>query len=438
MSRWLVAASVCLCALGFARSGVAQTDWEQEIRLARASLEKDPDAYAPGLQLARALSFTGRRTEALEVYDRLIATHPQDADSRLGRGRVYAWQGRYEEAERDLRWVTENHPQYADAWSALGDLFLWSDRPQAAVQAYSSWVTLDPKDPAARLARAKAHRSAGDDGAARADAGAAAALGAPAKDTARYFAPGTPIRPPERLPETVTWSAGAKYASREFLRSKDFGDRQDQHTYTISLQRRFDWGSATLEGIESHKFGLSDEAVALDSFVDLWDRSYGNVRVQYDPDHEVFAETDARLEIFQGFGSGWEASGNYRRLDAPDLGVDLFGVSLAKYLGNWYLRTAATFSDGGTIVNHSLQQFFRWYYLGNGDDFVELGGGWSESVEILDEAAGRKDIREGHFVGIRSEKFVTEHLGFSLSTDYSHDEHSPASWGLSLGVNYRW
>jgi len=60
-------------------------------------------------------------------------------------------------------------PEYGDAWAAFGDLYLWSGRPADAIQAYTRWVSVQPNEPAAYLARSKAYRSSADRTAARAD-----------------------------------------------------------------------------------------------------------------------------------------------------------------------------------------------------------------------------------------------------------------------------
>ncbi len=88
----------------------------------------------------------------------------------------------------DLTAVTKRSPGYGDAWSALGDMYLWSDRPSDAVNAYGKWIAAEPGDPRAYIARARAHRSAGDLDAAGADFEAARAHGAPDSEIDQYLA----------------------------------------------------------------------------------------------------------------------------------------------------------------------------------------------------------------------------------------------------------
>ncbi len=141
---------------------MSRGDYDSAAQYYRAEAKAHPKSYDAKFKLARALSFSKHRDEAIRLYTELLATRPNNSDLLLARGRTYAWENRWKEAEQDLTAVTSRSPDYGDAWSALGDMYLWNDRPRDAVNAYGKWIAADPGDPGAYIARARACRSAGD------------------------------------------------------------------------------------------------------------------------------------------------------------------------------------------------------------------------------------------------------------------------------------
>src|SRR5512141_914135 len=138
---------------------MSRGDYDAAAQYYRAEVKTNPQSYDAQFKLARALSFSKHREEAIQIYTELLATRPNNSDLLLARGRTYAWEDRWKEAEADITAVTKRSPGYGDAWSALGDVYLWSDRPRDAVNAYGKWIAAEPNDPRAYIARAKAYRS---------------------------------------------------------------------------------------------------------------------------------------------------------------------------------------------------------------------------------------------------------------------------------------
>lgn len=408
-----------------ADSALARGDHEAAIRRYRLQLEKDPQSYEARFGLARALAFSGKHTEAIKVYTDLLTAHPGDPDAHLGRGRVYAWEKRFEEAEKDLTFVTDRYPDYADAWSALGDLYLWSDRPSEAAEAYTKWTELVPDDPAPYMARAKAYRDARRFSLAREDLHSARRKGADEGEVDRL------LRGLHRIPGALPWEASVQYGYQSFS-----SERSDWHTYTASIRRTFSRGSVCLQSIRTRRFSSWDEATALDGYLDLWPRAYGNVRLQVTADADVLPRSGYAVEVFQGFGEGWELSGSYRHMDYPSANVDMYGASLGKYVGNWYLRWRTTFlPEAGSILS-SHAGFIR-RYLGTVDDFLEIGGGRGKEV-VTTGAGPRIETLRTHFFTFRVQKFLHPRLGVTLTATYNDQQDLPVGRGLSFGIITRW
>jgi YaiO family outer membrane protein len=389
-------------------------DYNAAAQYYRSEAEAHPESYEAKFKLARALSFSNHRDEAIQLYTELLATRPNNSDLLLARGRTYAWEGRWNEAEADITAVTTRSPDYGDAWSALGDMYLWSDRPGNAVGAYSKWIAAIPDNPRAYIARARAHRSANEFEAARADFEAARAHGAPDSEINRYL---TSLRrsrqsPESVSPETYKWLLNLSYGFSEFSPI-----RGDWHYYSASIRHYWQRGSLAFEYLDSMRFGSDDYALALDAYVDLWPRSYANISYQYSPHAILFPNDSYRIEIFQGVGKGWEPSISYDHLDFTTTNVDMYSLGLGKYTGNWYFRWRTIFVPSSAALSISHHVLARYFFSGNADDYFEINGGFGHGGEFLAGTTIVKTTRNKSY-GAVFQKYINPRWGFEISTGY--------------------
>jgi YaiO family outer membrane protein len=92
--------------------------------------------------------------------------------------------------------------------------------------------------------------------------------------------------------------------------------------------------------------------------------------------------------LFQAFGSGWEASLGYRRLNF-DVAANIYTGSLSKYAGDWLF----TLRDYRSKETNSFQGTIRRYFGGNGNYAgLRLGRGASREdirsitdIEVVDD-----------------------------------------------------
>lgn len=416
-------------------SAASRGDYEAAATFYRAEILANPEAYEPRFQLARALSFSGKRDEAVRTYSEMLVRSPGNSDVLLGRGRVYAWMGRWKESEEDLRAVTVKSPTYADAWSAFGDMYLWSDRPQEAIEAFGRWIELKPEEPAPYIARGRARRAAGDLAGAAADFESARARGADVRDIESYLASLKPhVQNPEAfVPEGYHWSASMSGGMTKFSPI-----RNDWSDYGLSIRRHFTHGSLAAEWLGARRFQIDDDAWALDAYVDLWKRSYANLRYQQGPAADLFPDNSWRAEIFQGAGRGWELSGSYDHLQFGNSMTDMYGAGIGKYIGNFYLRGRTLFIPGTGFLSLSHRGIVRYYYAGNGDDYVELSGGWSRGGDLVPRTTGAVIRTKSSSAGISVVKFFHPRWGLKLGASYGDEENSFVERGFSAALYTRW
>ncbi len=424
-----------IAAMADGDTAMTRGDYATAAEYYRAEVKTHPQSYEAKFKLARALSYSNHRDEAIQLYTELLATRPNNSDLLLARGRTYTWVDRWKEAEADITAVTTRSPDYGDAWSALGDVYLWSDRPGKAVEAYGKWIVAEPANTRAYIARAKAHRSANELEAARADFEAARAHGAPDPEINDYLTSLQRQRqvPESEAPDTYKWFANLSYGYSEFSPINS-----TWHYYSASVRHYWQQGSLAFEYLDSLRFGSDDYALALDGYVDLWPRSYANVRYQYSPHAILYPQDSYRVEIFQGVGKGWELSGSYDHMDFGNSNVDMYGLGLGKYTGNWYFRWRTLFVPSPIALSISHHVLARYYFAGNGDDYFEMNGGFGQGSEFLPGITIDKTTRSQSY-GAAFQKYINPRWGFKVSAGYSDDNTYPfTERSVSANILTRW
>lgn len=240
------------------------------------------------------------------------------------------------------------------------------------------------------------------------------------------------VQAPDAEDERLPWEGRFLYSYRNFAPG-----RTDWHETRASVRRFFEGGSVALEAVAAHRFAQWDEALAVDAYVNLWEKAYANVRGQGTIDPDVLPGWDVSAELFQGFDGGWEPSASYRHIEAEDENVDVYGVSLAKYFGDeWYLRARAAFSQLGGETAFSPGFSVR-YFFDTKDDYVEAGAGLGEEVITL--APGPDvDILHTRYYYARAQVMIDRAWGFEVTLDFWDTDRIPDSVGLSVGLIARW
>lgn len=117
----------------------------QALNVLEQHLEGSPqDAEARFLR-GLALSRTGRRDQAIEVFSNLTRDYPQLPEPYNNLAVIYAQQGDYEKARDALEAALATHPSYATAHENLGDIYA-----ALASASYNRALMLDEENPSAR------------------------------------------------------------------------------------------------------------------------------------------------------------------------------------------------------------------------------------------------------------------------------------------------
>lgn len=191
-----------VASLAEADKAVKQKNYPKAIQAYQQYLKNvDANSYQALYGLARVLAFSKDYDGALKIYSQLIQKFPKDVDSRIGRGRVYAWMQKFAEAEQDLLKATQMKSDYLDAWSALGDTYRWSRQYDKVVRVFSKMIDLSPRQARFYLARAQAYIQLKAQDKARRDLAQAKSLGANTSRIEKLLASKpTPVATPTTKP----------------------------------------------------------------------------------------------------------------------------------------------------------------------------------------------------------------------------------------------
>lgn len=238
--------------------------------------------------------------------------------------------------------------------------------------------------------------------------------------------------PESEVPDQYKWAASLSYGFSDFSPNRG-------HWHDDSITVRHYWKHASLgfEYLSAGRFELNDDAFALDAYVDFWRRAYANLRYQYSQDAILYPDDSYRMELFQGVGKGWEPSVSYDHMNFGNNNVDMYGAGLGKYTGNWYLRWRTLFIPSTARLGISHRAIARYYYAGNGDDYIEINGGFSRGGEFI-RGTRIVETTKSQSVGAALQKYFNPRWGIKLSAGYDDDKDSFVERSISVGIFTRW
>ena len=230
--------------------------------------------------------------------------------------------------------------------------------------------------------------------------------------------------------DSLVWRAAASYGFEAFSDS-----RSPWHAATLALSRHTPSLTAIAEADAYRRFDVTDIAAVADVYTVFRRGTYAEWRVQWAPDAEVVAQTEAGLELFHAPARGWEVSAGYRHSDYAASAVDVAMAGAAHYVGAWYLRLRGTAAFQGGSEGLSFS-FLARRIGANPDDLAEVQSGLGEEIVTL--GPGLVDLAPTAFVAARWQRRLTSRFGCSATASWNRQEGIPNRAGLTVGVFTRW
>ncbi|MDQ7039942.1 MAG: YaiO family outer membrane beta-barrel protein [Rhodothermus sp.] len=213
------------------------------------------------------------------------------------------------------------------------------------------------------------------------------------------------------------------------------GRRPAWHLLHLGVQHYFSPQLTLMAEVAMHqRFNRRDAALALEGWATLWYGAYGNVRLQYVPHARFLPRVEGYVELYQGIGA-WELAISFRPRFFTGETVPTLGLAMARYEGNWYLRTRMLLTALAGHVNWT-QSFRARYYWNPPLAYVDLQFGYGRGVEIVDVGPVLRAVRT-YFAAVRLQRFITRTVGLSIGFSYSDDDLFIRR-GISMGLFQRW
>ena len=333
-------------------------------------------------EAARAAAWSGQREHAAEICLRILDRYPDDHDTRILLGRIYAWEKRFPEARRELHTVLTAKPLYLDARLALIDAELWDAKAEEALRLCDEGLVHDPGDAELLYRKFRALRKLGRE--------------QDALETARLALAAAPDD--RKLYRTVKRleADAMKNKLAVWYRYEDFDQSLDPwHESGVEVSHKFPWGTLIGRGTQAWRFGDSGQQFEVDAYPKLPNRFYFYLNAGVSGSN-LFPNYRYGAELYKNFGSGWEASAGAFRLHFDSTTGKLYTASLGKYWKNYWFSLRPTLSDREPGDSLSWR-FSARRYFGDPEDYVGFSVGTGTRPEQNFLTGTENDLNSGRF-----------------------------------------
>lgn len=231
-------------------------------------------------------------------------------------------------------------------------------------------------------------------------------------------------------PETVgPWGATLQY---DYDRVSS--GRLDWRAWMLRVRRTIGDGTLAVTSVRQNRFGRADLGWRLDVWYDLWTDAWGHMRVGLGAKTDVYPRRTVQGGVHQGIGA-WEGAVTYTWRRYPTEDVHLFRPEVARYLGQWYLRTFAFIvpQSSAWAVNAGVA---ARRFLKPPRSYVELRVGAGRGVELVRPDTPLRTVRT-YFAALRLQRFLTPQFGVAVGVRYNNDGVYRRA-GTTLGLLVRW
>jgi tetratricopeptide (TPR) repeat protein len=118
-------------------------------------LARQPRSSLATYRRATLLSYRDRLNDAIGAFRRYVELEPRDEEGRIALARTLAWAARYDESVALYDSVRSRDATHRDAVLGAAQALAWASRFRESIARYEDWLRRNPRDDEARLALAR-------------------------------------------------------------------------------------------------------------------------------------------------------------------------------------------------------------------------------------------------------------------------------------------
>jgi YaiO family outer membrane protein len=400
-------------------------DYQTVITICLDQLTFEPDNYDFNFLLSRAYAYSGQRDQALDLLNKMLASHPENNDLLLFKSRVQSWDRNFQDAESGYQKVLERDPRNTEAMTGIAEMASWQNRYPDAIQKYQRVLLVDPDNADTYFRIGRVYQWGGNFQKAKENYQKAIELD---PDNLDYQQALRNARPVFR----------ENFELRYFFINEGFSDGRDSyksHFLYFSIKISPNTGDLQLRYNQTQRFGESDAQFGVELYPHLWKHAYGHFDFSYSSKAVHYPETSYMLEVYQSFPASLEVSLGYRRMNFPAEAISIYLGSLGVYTGNIYSFLRWYYSPEDIGKNFSWLVNVRRYF--SDDNYVALGFGWGSrpfEIETIEDVS----VKQSWIFLAEWEWYFLKKIGLKVQFTHRDEQDGPTRNSIFIGTGYRW
>lgn len=168
----------------------------------------------------------------------------------------------------------------------------------------------------------------------------------------------------------------------------------------------------------------------------MWDRASAWISLGVSTNSALYPSRSIDVTLYQGFGKGWEVSPGIRHMNFSTDNINIFSLSLGKYVGDWYLGLNGSAIPNSAGESSSVGLDVRRYFL-DGRSSLDFSYSHGTTAEEVLDTSDLLFTKTDYF-GAGINWWLNDRWGLSLNASHIDDSVFEDQTSIEAGVSTRW